>query len=85
VGGDQFALSVVRLHGRNRSTWNKKGLTASSQRFDYDYSEDELKSLAKDIKPLAKKAERVHVLFNNNYQEQGQRGARMLAPLLAAE
>jgi uncharacterized protein YecE (DUF72 family) len=79
------ALAVVRLHGRNRGTWNKKGLTASSQRFDYDYSEDELKSLAKDIKPLAKKAERVHVLFNNNYQDQGQRGARMLAPLLAAE
>jgi len=77
------SLAVVRLHGRNHGTWNRKGLTASSQRFDYDYSEDELKSLANEIKPLAQKAEQVHVLFNNNYQDQGQRGARMLAPLLS--
>ena len=31
-------LAVVRLHGRNHATWDKKGLTSSSQRCNYDYS-----------------------------------------------
>jgi uncharacterized protein YecE (DUF72 family) len=75
-------LAVVRLHGRNHETWNRKGLQASSQRFDYDYAEDELRSLAGEIERLAPKAESVHVLFNNNYQDQGQRGARTLTQLL---
>jgi uncharacterized protein YecE (DUF72 family) len=58
-------------------------LAASSERFDYDYSEDELEGLAKDIKWITPKAQSVHVLFNNNYQDQSQRGARLLAPMLA--
>jgi uncharacterized protein YecE (DUF72 family) len=28
-------LAIFRLHGRNAATWDKKGLTASSERFDY--------------------------------------------------
>jgi uncharacterized protein YecE (DUF72 family) len=75
-------LAIVRLHGRNHGTWNKKGLTASSQRFDYDYRDDELKEIAGDVLTLAPKASTTHVLFNNNYQDQGQRGAATLAKLL---
>jgi len=77
-------LAVVRLHGRNHGAWNRKGLKASSQRFDYDYANDELGGLAEDITALAPKAKTVHVLFNNNYQDQGQRGARTLASMLPA-
>ena len=75
-------LAIVRLHGRNHATWNRKGLKASSQRFDYDYSDDELRGLATHIEALAPKAQNVHVLFNNNYQDQGQRGARTLTGFL---
>ena len=75
-------LAVVRLHGRNHAAWNRKGLTASSQRFDYDYREDELEEIAANVTQLAPKAKRVHVLFNNNYQDQGQRGAVTLTQLL---
>jgi uncharacterized protein YecE (DUF72 family) len=28
-------MSIVRLHGRNRDTWEKRGLTAASDRFNY--------------------------------------------------
>lgn len=77
------ALGVVRLHGRNRATWNLKGLKASSQRFDYDYNDEELTEIAGDVKALARKVATTHVLFNNNYQDQGQRGARTLKKLLA--
>ena len=33
--------ALLRLHGRNRATWNVKGQTSASDRFDYDYPEDE--------------------------------------------
>jgi uncharacterized protein YecE (DUF72 family) len=79
------ALSIVRLHGRNHATWNLKGLTNSAQRFNYDYHDAELMDIASDVKALAEKAEATHVLFNNNFQDQGQRGARTLTKLLAAE
>jgi uncharacterized protein YecE (DUF72 family) len=77
-------LALVRLHGRNHGTWNQKGLTASSQRFDYDYRDDELREIAHEVLALAPKAETTHVLFNNNYQDQGQRGAAALNRLLGA-
>jgi uncharacterized protein YecE (DUF72 family) len=77
-------LAVVRLHGRNHGTWNTKGFKASSQRFDYDYNEGELSELAQEVKTLAPKAKSVHVLFNNNYQDQGQRGAQTLTSMLRA-
>ena len=77
-------LAVVRLHGRNHATWNRKGLTASSQRFDYDYREDELEDIADNVRQLSPETRSVHVLFNNNYQDQGQRGARALTKILAA-
>jgi uncharacterized protein YecE (DUF72 family) len=77
-------LAVVRLHGRNHGTWNRKGLQSSSQRFDYDYTEADLRDLTGDISALAPNADTVHVLFNNNYQDQGQRGARALSAMLAA-
>jgi uncharacterized protein YecE (DUF72 family) len=76
-------LSIVRLHGRNHGTWNRKGLNASSQRFDYDYNEDELKEIGSHVKSIADKVETTHVLFNNNYQDQGQRGARALTAIVA--
>lgn len=76
------ALSVVRLHGRNHGTWNRKGLKASSQRFDYDYNEKELKEIGGTVKVIAAKVDTTHVLFNNNYQDQGQRGARALNEIL---
>ena len=76
------SLSVVRLHGRNHGTWNRKGLKTSSQRFDYDYNDDELKEIAGEVAEIADKVETTHVLFNNNYQDQGQRGAATLRTLL---
>lgn len=75
-------LAVVRLHGRNADTWNKKGLKSSSERFNYDYSEEELAELVPHIQALGKQAQQVDVLFNNNHEDQGQRNARTLRKLL---
>ena len=75
-------LAIVRMHGRNAQTWEKKGLTASSDRFNYDYSDAELKEIAEKIKELSDAVPVVHAVLNNNYQDQGQRNAKTLAGFL---
>ena len=78
-------LAVVRLHGRNAETWNIKGATAASERFNYDYSDQELTELAASITALAEKVAEVHVVFNNNNEDQGQRNATTLIRVLDLE
>jgi uncharacterized protein YecE (DUF72 family) len=77
-------FAFVRLHGRNTATWEAKGLKAASDRFDYDYSNDELSELAKPIAALVGKAKQTHVVFNNNNGDQGQRNAATLQAVLEA-
>jgi uncharacterized protein YecE (DUF72 family) len=74
-------LAVLRLHGRNAQTWNAKG-TAASNRFNYDYSERELQQLVPDILALEPRVDLVQVIFNNNFEDQGQRNAAALMRLL---
>jgi uncharacterized protein YecE (DUF72 family) len=75
------ALALVRLHGRNRETWNIRS-SASSSRFNYWYSKEELAALAPEIRRVAAMAGAVHVLFNTNYQDQGQVNARLMGQVL---
>jgi len=76
--------AVLRLHGRNRGTWNVKGQTSASDRFNYDYPDDELAGFVPPLARLASEAMQTHVVFNNNMEDQGQRNARSLLGLLAA-
>jgi len=76
--------ALLRLHGRNRGTWNVKGQTSASDRFNYDYPEEELRDLVPSIQRLALTAMQTHVIFNNNMEDQGQRNARSLTDLLIA-
>lgn len=75
-------LAMVRLHGRNAETWNKKGLATAAERFDYDYSEDELASLAPHIRAMAAHMPTLHVIFNVNKEDQGVRGSLTMQRLL---
>jgi uncharacterized protein YecE (DUF72 family) len=77
-------LAILRLHGRNKETWNKKGLAASSARFDYQYSADELEAMVPEVRHLATQAKRTHVVFNTNNEDQGQVNARLMRQLLSA-
>lgn len=71
-------LAIVRLHGRNAETWDIKGATAASDRFTYDYDPAEIATLAAPIRELAAAARDLHVVFNNNYQDQGVRNGSMM-------
>lgn len=78
----RFAL--VRLHGRNAETWTIKGATTASDRFNYDYADDEISSLARAVvERLAAKVQQAHVVFNNNMEDQGQRNAATMLGVLA--
>lgn len=61
-------IGLVRFHGRNREKWEKKGITAT-ERFNYLYTEDELKEWIPKIRDLASKTRQLHVLFNNCYAD----------------
>jgi uncharacterized protein YecE (DUF72 family) len=76
------AFALVRLHGRNAETWNVKGATAASDRFNYDYPDPELTEIAAKVARLALQAASTHVVFNNNMEDQGQRNAARLMRLL---
>jgi uncharacterized protein YecE (DUF72 family) len=74
-------LAIVRLHGRNASTWDAKTRVAAD-RFKYLYSDDELLEWVPQVRELARQTQTVHVLFNNNYEDWGMRNARRMAQLL---
>ena len=77
-------LAIVRLHGRNASTWDARTAVASD-RFNYLYGDAELLEWTPRVRELARQAQAVHVLFNNNYEDQGVRNARRMAQLLGVE
>lgn len=74
-------LAVLRFHGRNRDTWKKPGLSAA-ERFDYLYTEKQLREWVPRVEELAGRARQVHVLFNNCYADKGVRNAAQMARLL---
>ena len=57
--------AYVRFHGRNASTWNKRTGSAA-ERFDYLYSEEELREWVGPLGELSGQAENVYAMFNNN-------------------
>ena len=57
--------AYVRFHGRNADTWNKRGGSAS-ERFDYLYSEEELREWVDPLRELSGQAENAYAFFNNN-------------------
>ena len=65
--------AYVRLHGRNADTWHKRG-GGASERFDYLYSDDELREWVGQLRELAGEAENAYVLFNNNNRSPGDPG-----------
>jgi uncharacterized protein YecE (DUF72 family) len=60
-----------------------QGATSASDRFNYDYPEQELAELVPALRRLAARTRHTHVIFNNNMEDQGQRNARTLIGLLA--
>jgi uncharacterized protein YecE (DUF72 family) len=57
-------VAYFRLHGRNRENWLKKGVE-TSMRFDYLYSDEELRGLIPPARMADRKAKATYLMFNN--------------------
>lgn len=73
-------LGIVRFHGRNKENWESKD--AASERFDYLYSDAELKEWQAKIRKMAKLTTELHVVFKNKAQDFPVRNARRMMELL---
>lgn len=71
--------AYVRLHGRNATTWWSGD---RSTRYDYDYSESELREWLQKIAALADQARRTYLFFNNCHAGQAARNAKLMQELL---
>jgi uncharacterized protein YecE (DUF72 family) len=62
-------LGYVRFHGRNKANWFKEGVS-QNERYDYLYSEEELKPWLGLIQSMQGKAKNVYVVTNNHFHGQ---------------
>jgi uncharacterized protein YecE (DUF72 family) len=76
-------IGLVRFHGRNTETWEKKGI-GPAERFNYLYTEEELGPWAGKIGELASQAREMHVLFNNCHEDKAVVNARQISLMLGS-
>lgn len=77
--------AVLRLHGRNTDGWLRqlRGEEPTVQeKYDYLYTEAELRELVPEVEALQREAEQVFVSFNNNNRDFPVRNALMMKHLL---
>jgi uncharacterized protein YecE (DUF72 family) len=77
--------AVFRLHGRNAEGWRRqlRGEEPSvREKYDYLYSEGELRALLPEIEAMSEETEDVFISFNNNNRDYPVRNALMMKRLL---
>lgn len=75
-------MAYIRFHGRNEKNWWGSDAAA---RFDYLYSEDELKAWIARIMGMLASARNMRIYFNNHRRGQAPANALVLEKLLRAE
>lgn len=63
------SLGYIRLHGRNRRNWFRKD-AGRDQRYDYLYSENEIKEWSSRAVELSGKVDRLFIIANNHFRGQ---------------
>jgi uncharacterized protein YecE (DUF72 family) len=71
-------IGYFRLHGRNQKWFN----VPMKVRYDYLYTEEELKEFVPDIRDISKKTGKTLVFFNNCYSGSAAKNAVQMAKLL---
>ncbi|MBN2737671.1 MAG: DUF72 domain-containing protein [Spirochaetales bacterium] len=72
-------LGYIRFHGRNKENWWSGNNTS---RYDYLYSEDELKPWVGKIIEMVQKVKILLIAFNNHYKGQAVKNALQLKKLI---
>jgi len=76
-------LGYVRLHGRNYKDWFNS--EERNDRYNYLYSESELRGWKDMIEAVAQKAQTTYVVTNNHYQGRAGVNALELKSMLSGE
>jgi uncharacterized protein YecE (DUF72 family) len=77
--------AVLRLHGRNAEGWLRQVRGEEPtvrEKYDYLYTESELRELLPEVQEMAGESERVFISFNNNNRDYPVRNALMIKRLL---
>ncbi|MBI4289831.1 MAG: DUF72 domain-containing protein [Chloroflexi bacterium] len=75
------ALGFVRFHGRNTGNWERKGVPAT-EKFDYLYTEDELKEWVPKVLSMAQSSRELHLIFKNKHADYPVRNAAQMKEML---
>ena len=74
--------AYVRFHGRNENDWwDGKG----SARYNYEYTEEELKEWLITINNILKKTYKTYIFFNNHPNGQAVRNARQMMEIISQQ
>jgi len=71
-------LGYFRFHGRNTNWFN----VPTSERYDYLYTEQELKEFVAPVEDIAEKTRKTYVFFNNCHNGQAAQNAQMMKKML---
>ena len=74
-------IGYIRFHGRNSANWWGEG----GDRYDYLYSEKELKEWKIKIESLKSDTNKIYLFFNNCHLGQAVRNAKMLMNLIQTD
>jgi uncharacterized protein YecE (DUF72 family) len=77
-------VAYVRLHGRNAKAWFSK-TAGRDEKYDYLYSEEELRTWAEIVRRIEARADAVFVITNNHFQGKAIWNAIQLLRLLELE
>lgn len=72
----------IRFHGRNEHTWYD---SRAGDRYDYNYTDDELKAWLPAIIELDERAAHTYIFFNNCHAGQAVKNAKMMQRILSNE
>ena len=72
-------MAYYRLHGRNSTQWWNGDATS---RYDYEYSQEELKERARMLIAISNKTKQVLVAFNNHAKAKAVKNARSLEGII---
>ncbi len=78
VGKATADIGYLRFHSRNGAKWYK----GSAERYDYDYSDDELREWLPKLEEIAQRADKLFIYFNNCHHGQAAENARRMGELL---
>lgn len=78
------SVALIRFHGRNAAAWAAPGVDVRDK-YDYSYTDAELRGWLPGITRLAEEAADVHVLMNNCVEDKGVNNARDIVRLLREE